>query len=142
MSNVSRAVTRTRRAVTSRKGTRIGAVPWPGPAVYRDAPAGEQQPPFTVTRRVPASRAPQGQPMDQYARWARYAEQTGAGAGRSPLTPGQYSRWAKKLRAAATPPKTPVSKPGQKGGASGKGQGGGGRTDPGGPVSPPPPKGK
>jgi hypothetical protein len=37
------------------------------------------------------------------------------------------------------PPKTPVSKPGQKGGASGKGQGKGGRTDPGGPVSPPAP---
>lgn len=40
------------------------------------------------------------------------------------------------------PPKTPVSKPGQKGGAAGKGQGKGGRTDPGGPVQPKNPKGK
>lgn len=43
---------------------------------------------------------------------------------------------------AAAPPKTPVGKPGQKGPAAGKGQGKGGRTDPGGPVNPPPPKGK
>lgn len=142
MSNVNRAVTRTRRAVTTRRGTRIGAVPWPGPAVYRDPPAGEQQAPFTVTRRAPKSRAPQGRPMDQYDRYARYAEQTGSHF----PTPGQYRRWAKNLhqqlqRQRQAPPKTPVSKPGQKPG-TGEGQGKGGRTDPGGPVQPANPKGK
>jgi hypothetical protein len=142
VSNVNRAVTRTRRAVTSRKGTRIGAVPWPGPAVYRDPPAGEQQPPFTVTRRAPKSRAPQGRPMDQYARWVGYAAQ-GCG-GEDSLTATQNRRWAKKFHQQvkrAAPPKTPVSKPGQKPG-TGEGQGKGGRTDPGGPVQPPNPKGK
>lgn len=140
MSNVNRAVTRTRRAVTGHAGTRIGAVPWPGPAVYRDPPAGEQQPPFTVTRRVPASRAPQGRPMDPRTRGDHYIYDGFA----RPFTPGQSRRSRKKLNriASMAPPKTPVSKPGQKGGASGKGQGKGGRTDPGGPVQPANPKGK
>lgn len=143
MSNVNRAVTRTRRAVTGHAGTRIGAVPWPGPAVYRDPPAGEQHPPFTVTRRAPKSRAPQGQPEDQYDRWARYAERFAISV-QPVLTPRQHHRWAKKLRREmklAAPPKTPVSKPGQKPG-TGEGQGKGGRTDPGGPVQPANPKGK
>jgi hypothetical protein len=45
MSNVNRAVTRARRAVSNRKGSRIGGVPWPGVAHYKAPVAPYTQPP-------------------------------------------------------------------------------------------------
>jgi hypothetical protein len=134
VSNVNRAVTRTRRAAP--REWRPSDL---RPALRLAAQHAQAHPPFTVTRRVPKSRAPQGRPAEQFDRWTRYIEQTGA---RFPnLTPRQFRRWAKRLHAAKAPPKTPVSKPGQKPG-TGEGQGKGGRTDPGGPVQPKNPKGK
>jgi hypothetical protein len=84
VSNINRAVTRTRRAVTTSRGTRIGALPWPGPAVYRNPGTAAQLPPFTVTRRAPKSGAPQGQPMSASRRTALYLA-----GGRSRPTPAQ-----------------------------------------------------
>ncbi|HMH92926.1 MAG TPA: hypothetical protein VK586_17800 [Streptosporangiaceae bacterium] len=125
MSNASRAVTRTRRAVTTRKGTRIGAVPWPGPAVYRDPPAGPQQPPLAATRRAPKSRAPQGQPLRYAHRLVSYTAPGGPVQQLRRLTPAQRRRLGKKLRHARS------ASPAQKDGAAWQG-----------PVQPKNPKGK
>jgi len=152
VSNVSRAVTRTRRAGHARREPASLAPMLQTLALARQH--ARQHPPFTVTRRAPKSRAPRGHGMGSIERAARY-EVRDDGNIAAILTGAQIRRVWKKahrnrdeealheyLLLGGAPPRTPVSKPGQKGDASGKGQGKGGRTDPGGPVSPPPPKGK
>lgn len=84
MSNVNRAVTRTRRAHRQS----IGALPWPGPARYKDPGVAAQLPQFTVSRRVPRASAGHADPMAPLVRLTNYRKQRAATPAQAGLESG------------------------------------------------------
>jgi hypothetical protein len=93
MSNVARAVTRTRRASRWWKVDRLGhRRPSMAPARYRTPAAGRPLPQFKVTRPAPKRRGGQAQPMGPALRAEQYWQQTGS----RDFTPAQFRRWQHK----------------------------------------------
>jgi hypothetical protein len=91
MSNLARAVTRTRRTHPDW----LSPAPRPHrPVRYKD-PGGvvEQLPPFTVTRPAPKRRGGQAAPMSSAIRARHYDRQNGVPGA---LKPAQYRRWLRK----------------------------------------------